>query len=189
MSARSKIRYSLTEAELLNFQMYTAGASAVVRQHLFVGRFVVPLICAGFAAYYAFGGGFVLAGAFLAVALLFTLGMPRAIKRRHQGHFKNHIREKCQGLLGVEMSLGIESEGLRSVGVDSAGLIPYRDIESLSELEAMFLIQLKQSFSMIVPKSCLSEPELRVFIQTIAEKCALPLRDHRHQLWSARSES
>ncbi|MGZ0656575.1 YcxB family protein [Coraliomargarita sp. W4R72] len=184
MSARSEIRYSLTEAELLNFQMYTAGASAAIRQHILVGRLVVPLICAGFAAYYAFGSGFVLAGAFLAVALLFALGMPQAIKRRHQRHFREHIREKCQSLLGAEMALIIESEGLRSTGTESDGLIPYSGIESLSELEAMFLIKLKQSFTMIVPKSCLSEPELRAFIELIAEKCALPLQDHRRELWA-----
>jgi hypothetical protein len=110
--------------------------------------------------------------------------MPGIIKKQHSRHFRSHIREKCQGLLAVEASLMIEDDGLRSKGQDSEGLIKYSGIESLTELEDLFLIKLKQSTTLIVPKSCLPDDEFRPFMECIAEKSALPLADHSDKPWA-----
>jgi len=184
MSHPTEIQYQITESDLLNFQMYSAGDSKAVRRRIRIGRIILPLICLLLAGLFWMDGDFSFALAFLIPGILFAVFMPGLIKRQHLRHFRNHIREKCQGMLAVEATLIIEDEGLRSKGRDGEGLLKYSGIESLAELEVLYLIKLKQSMTLIVPKSCLPENELRAFMECIAEKSALTLADHRNKPWA-----
>lgn len=184
MDAPNEINYSLTESDLLNFQMYSAGDSKAVRRRILIGRCLLPLICLLLAGLFWLDGDVAFALAFFVPGVLFALFMSRIIKQQHRRHFRNHIRDKCQGMLETEARLIIEDEGLRSIGPDSEGLIKYSGIESLAELEALFLIKLKQGLTLIIPKSCWPESELHVFIERIAAKSALMLQDHRNRSWS-----
>ncbi|MGB0744791.1 MAG: YcxB family protein [Opitutales bacterium] len=155
-----------------------------MQRRIVIGRVLLPLICLLLAGLFSLDGDWSLSLAFLIPGILFAVFMPCLIKAQHLRHFRNHIREKCQGLLAVEAALRIEEEGLRSKSQDGEGLIKYSGIESLVELEVLYLIKLKQSMTLIVPKSCLPENELRPFMERVAEKSALTLADHRDKPWA-----
>lgn len=123
MATSSEISYSLAEADMLNFQMYAAGDSKAVRRRILVGRVLLPVICVLLSALFGLDGDIELALAFLIPGVLFAVFMPCLIKAQHRRHFRNHIREKLQGMLHSEAKLIIEPEGLRSIGTDSEGVI------------------------------------------------------------------
>ncbi len=180
-----EICYSLTEDDLLNFQMYSAGESTAVKRRLMVGRFIVPVVCALLAGLFTLqgdDGGVALA--LLLLGVLFAVWMPSINKWQHQRHFKRHIREKCQGMLGAEASLRLEEGGMRSIAENSDGVIEYAGIESLGELDALFLIKLKQSLTILVPKERVRGDPVEAFIAALSEKAGLPVDDHRRKPWA-----
>lgn len=130
MPTPNEIDYSLTENDLLNFQMYSAGDSKAVQRRIAVGRYLLPAMCLVITIFFMLDSDPVVALAFFIAGLLLFAGMPCLIKWQHLRHFRNHMREKCQGLLAVEATLIIEDEGLRSKGQDSEGLLKYSGIES-----------------------------------------------------------
>lgn len=178
-----EIRYSLGENDLLNFQMYSAGESGSVRRRFKMTRFVVPVLFSAIGAWFWLTGGRAPAFAAWLVALVFMIWAPAIIRRQHIKHYRNHIREKCQGMLDTEATLCLESDGLRSQGEGSDGRIQFSAIESLAEVETLGLIKLKQGVTLLVPKASAGS-DYAAFMAALSERSGLAIEDHRAKRWA-----
>ncbi len=177
-----EIRYSLVESDVLNFQMYSAGSSRAVSRRKLVGRLILLLVPGLMGLVFWSDGDRALAMAFVVFGISAAMVLPWLIKKQHRKHFKNHIREKCQGMLGAEVTLRLEDSGLRSSGSDSDGVVKYAGIETLIELDALFLIRLKQGLTLIVPKSDVSG--VASFMEMLSERADLAVQDHCSYPWA-----
>jgi hypothetical protein len=163
--------------------MYFAGESQAVKRRLKVARFLVPVLCLLVGGLFWMTNDWPPAAAAWLVAVIFAIWSPTMIRWQHKRHFRNHIREKCQGMLNTEAVLRLEADGLRSQAESSDGIIKFTGIESLAEIEALYLIKLKQGLTILVPKATI-EGALNDFMFALAEQCALPIEDRTHQRWA-----
>jgi hypothetical protein len=180
----TEIRYKLSELDLLNFQMYTAGSSKQVARRRLFGRFLAPLLLCVFGLMLLSEGDGVVASVFFCFAVIFVVFMPALTKWRYRRHYLGHIREKCQGMLSTEATLRIDEDGLHSKTEDAESSLNFSGIESLAELKGLYLIKLKQSQTLLIPKGRMSGDILDTFMAALATQTNLRIEDHSALRWA-----
>tara|TARA_B110000037_G_C17094442_1_gene495379 strand:+ start:443 stop:937 length:495 start_codon:yes stop_codon:yes gene_type:complete len=105
------------------------------------------------------------------------------LRWKYRRHFKKHIAETKKGLIELEAILRIEDDTLYSETPESNGSIKYTALESLTELENLFLIKLKQAANLIIPKNKIPETELTTFMQSLSLKSDLTIEEKTTYKW------
>lgn len=178
-----EITYSLTEDDFLTFQMYSSGESKHQKKKRMRGRFLVPVMWSLIALYFFSSYDQVLGCVFLFFSVVWIVFYPAYSKWLHVRHFKSHIKENCRGKLDFEMVMRLEDEGLCSSGGDCEGTLRYSGIEELIELESLYLIRLKQSMALLLPRGRINKDHLEAFMREVSKRAGLPIKDHRTRHW------
>ncbi len=178
-----EINYSLTQSDLLEFQMFTSAQTKSHRSQRLRSTLWIILICGGAGGYVFSKGEETFSYYFFGTALLWLVFSKHFLKWRYERHFKKHIEETKQGMIGVEASLEMDDTGLISKSADGTGNIDYNGIESLTELRGIFLIKLKQSLTLCNPKAAVEQEQLESFVKTLSERTSIPVTDESNYRW------
>ena len=163
--------------------MYSSGESEYQKKKRMRGRFLVSVIWGLIALYFLLSQEHKTGAVLLFASLFWFFFYPAYSKWIHIRHFRNHIRENYQGKLGVEATLKLEEEGVYSSGEDGVGRLKYSGIDALVELESLYLLRLKQSMTLLLPKKRIEKIRLEAFIGEVSRRTGLNIKDHRAKRW------
>ncbi|MCH6258678.1 YcxB family protein [Puniceicoccaceae bacterium K14] len=175
------IRYSLSEEDYLEFQMYSSILLPSHQKQRF-RLLVLPCFLGVLLAFFAF----IRSEQTMAACLLFYCGLWFVFNKKFtrwyfQLQFKKQITKMTN--LGAEASIRIEQEGLHSDSLNYDGVMRFDTIESLTEIENLFLVKLESSNSIILPKNGIAEGDLDAFMQTLSQRTNRPITNDEGRSW------
>lgn len=149
-----KIRYTLTEEDFLQHQLYLASQSQRIRKKeqsawkwisfIFTALGVVLILSdTGYPA----GPLSVLFG------FITVLFYPAYVKRKYVDHYRNFIRENYQNRIGYPADFELKKDHLFLKDKTGEGKVNLDELEKLVETQHHFFLRLKSGVSIIFPLS------------------------------------
>ena len=178
-----EISYQLTKEDLLSLQMYFSGQSSSQKKTRFKRRIMVPIIWNILALYCLNNYLPNFAIALFILSLFWFIAYPAYSKYLHTRHFKKHIEENNQGLLNEQNSLKLEEEGIRSSSTSGVSLLKYSAVESLTEIETLYLLKLKTGQTLPLPKESIGIEILKPFMEELSKRSNLEILNHIGKSW------
>lgn len=147
------IRYSLSESDLLEYQLYVASKSEQIKKNRLRSRLVIPILYVIFSTIIISQGKVELGIGFLIAAILWFILYPLREKRRYMRHYKAFIQENLKHRIGETIELEISPEQYKTKETAAASVINTSETEIIVELKTTILIRLKGGKAFIIPKS------------------------------------
>ena len=157
MNNGMKLNYSLTNADFLEYQLYTSSKSRSQKRKRRNNRIVTPIL-------------FLLYGLFLSkkddnysallifgiIAALWLIFYPKYSQWRYKNHFKKHIEENYKNRIDKFVEICFDENSMNTKDLASESKINGSEIKELIETKNHFFIKLKSEISMIVPKHAIT---------------------------------
>lgn len=179
------VSYTINESDYLTHQLYNASHSERInkkRQRSRIFVLVIYLILAAF-FYYKDKLGLTVTFGVLAVGMYFYY--PIIERRRYRKHYEAYIKEHFKEGVDRDVTLELTTEYLLGRESDNESKIMTKEVKRISELKEVFLIQLTQGQTLIVPKRDLTNVDaLRNMLQEIAETVKAPFIDDSNWKWA-----
>ena len=148
-----KLKYSLTNDDFLEHQLYEASKSKRIKNNRFKTRITFPII------YVILGIAWLLINdrlffpitMFLLAALWF-LFYPIRSKKNHIKHYRNHIEETYKNRINKLVEIEFKEDYTYTKDSGSESKIKTSEIKTLIELKNHFFLKLKTDLSLIIPK-------------------------------------
>ena len=176
------IHYSLSESDLLEYQLYVASKSDQIKKNRFRSRVVIPILYVIFSTIIISQGKIELGIGFLIAAVLWFLIYPLREKRRYIRHYKAFIQENLKNRIGETIELEITPEQYKTKETSAVSVINTSETEIMVELKTTILIRLKGGKAFIIPKSEVNN--LDILTKTLTELASvLKVSFERNQNW------
>ncbi|MDD5092762.1 MAG: YcxB family protein [Dehalococcoidia bacterium] len=179
-----ELNFQVTKEDYLRFLMYSSGESSLQRGRRKRNRIIVTILLGAISAIGFSSGIIALGGTFSALTVLAYILHPRFTKWWYEKRYSKFINKTYREKIGKEAIFRLEEDGIYESGAGTEGKIEFSAVRSIVELENHFLIRLKQSASIILPKERLNKKILRRFIQEVSRRTGLPITDHTARRWS-----
>lgn len=150
-----KIEYTLTEEDILEYQLYTTSLSKPIHQKRLIARFGVPImyiLISIFFFFYNNNKDAILICVFLAALWLLFYPLYSKWKYKHSylKHIKKNYKDKLDHVdalkLGNNTYFYVKEQG-------KEGKVKTSDAEKLIELKNHFFLQMKKGGAIIIPKT------------------------------------
>lgn len=179
------VSYTINESDYLTHQLYNASRSERIkkkRQRSRIFVLVIYLILAAF-FYYKNKLGLTVTFGVLAVGMYFYY--PVIERRRYRKHYEAFIREHFKEGVDRNVTLELTQDYLLGTEGDNESKIKTKEIKRIAELQEVFLLQLTQGQTLIVPKRDIANIDaLRHMLQDIAAHVKAPYLEELHWKWS-----
>mgnify|MGYP000477646293 CR=1 FL=1 len=163
-----KLKYSLTNEDFLEHQLYIASKSKNIIKKRKRTRVIVPLVYLALALFFFFSKeNYISSIIFISIAVVWYLFYPIRSKKLHIKHYQNHITEHYKNRIGVESEIKITNDYI--FGIDNSGesKTKIEEVESLIELKNRFFLKLKKGLSLVIPKTAIDD--IMLFKNKISE--------------------
>jgi hypothetical protein len=147
------IQYSLSESDLLEYQLYVASQSNQIKKNRLRSRVVIPILYVMFSTLIISQGKVELGIGFLIAAILWFFLYPLREKKRYIRHYKSFIQENLKHRIGERIELVITHEQYNTKETAATSVINTSETEVIVELKSTILIRLKGGKAFIIPKS------------------------------------
>ncbi|MEP1488546.1 MAG: hypothetical protein ABJK28_08965 [Algibacter sp.] len=148
-----KLKYSLTNEDFLEHQLYIASKSKNVIKKRKRTRVIIPLIYLVIALSYFFSkGNYTVSLIFISISIIWYLFYPIRSKKLHIKHYQNHINENYKNRIHVESEIEITNDYIFGKEKTNESKTSIEEVESLIELKTRFFLKLKTGLSLIIPK-------------------------------------
>ncbi len=179
----SSIRYSLTETDYLEFQMYTTLLIPSHCQQRF-RTLLLPILLGALLGFFAFIRG----ETTMSACLLFYCGLWFIFNKKYTHwrftqHFKKQIHKMEGSNIGVEATLSLDATGLNSQELNLGGTAQFASIQSITEIKSLYLVNLENTNSIMIPKDGIISGELDAFIQTLSQQSTRPITNDSTRPW------
>lgn len=170
-----QITYAAQKEDFVTFQLYSANHSPLIIKRRKKSRIIVPIlyIFLGASAYalHMTNASIVL----LIVAVLWYLLYPVWEKGYYRRYFMKHTEEHYKNQFDKPVTTSIEFDVILSQEGENQSKISTKEIESISEIEYLFLIKLLGGVHIIIPKRNIkNEEQLRKHLNDIAQHLSIP---------------
>jgi hypothetical protein len=170
-----ELKYTLTENDYLQQQLYLASKSKLIKKQRKMAKFLILiillLICFLFYvnndlwfAYY-FGG--------LGIVCFFL--SPFLLRKSYQKSFAKYVQENFKNRIGIISTLLFKEDVLEAYSENiGSSEVKFSAFENISEIKDYFFIALKTGVSIMIPKSEVIDVEaVRSELKMITEKIGI----------------
>ncbi len=156
-----KIEYTLTEEDILEYQLYITSKSESIRKKRLISKFAVPalyVLLSIFFFFYDNNQNAILICVFLGA--LWLLIYPFYSKYKYKRSYLNHIKSKYIDKLDHVDALKLGNNNyFYIVEQGKEGKIKTSDADKLIELKNHFFLQMKKGGAIIIPKTYILNTE------------------------------
>lgn len=178
------VSYTINESDYLTHQLYNASRSERIRKKRNRNRMVVLAIYLILAVFFYIKDKSGLAVTFAALAVGMYFYYPAIERRRYRKHYEAFIREHFKEGVDRNVTLELTQEYLLGQEEDNESKIMTKEIKRISELKEVFLLQLTQGQTLIVPKRDISALDaLRDMLKDIANHVNAPYIEELDWKW------
>ena len=168
------IQFTLRESDLLEYQLYVASQTEIVRKRRLRTRLLIPIMYF-FLSFFGFlTNKAVMSIVFIVVAILWYFLYPIRDRKRHIKYYQQFIQEHFRERIGNKVELILSLESLETKEIASESKYALSEVEHIVELKTTILIRLKGNKAFILPKDQITQPnELNTILQQIAKKASV----------------
>jgi hypothetical protein len=176
-----KLSYQLAFEHYVEHQLFVASQSPAVRKKRQYSRFTMAVVYAilGFLML-RFSEDYFLTAVFFVIAVGWFFAYPYYSRQRYRKHYEKHIRDNYQNRVGVPVDMEIDQNTILAKDKSGESKIRTSEIKALVLLPGIFLIQLKNDTSFIIPKSYVADQEM---LKQEFENLGVPFEDASTWEW------
>lgn len=168
------IHFTLRESDLLEYQLYVASQSEIVKKRRVRTRLLIPIMYVSLAVFGFFTNRILMSVPFLIGAVLWYFLYPIRDRKRHIKYYQQFIQEHFRERIGNKVELILSLESLETKEIASESKYALSEVEHIVELKTTILIRLRGNKAFILPKDQITQPsELNTILQQIAEKASV----------------
>lgn len=147
------INYQLTNADFLEYQLYTSSKSELHKKRRFRSRIIIPILYLVLGIFFANQNGkFEIGIAFVLFGILWFVFYPMYSKWRYKNHFKKHVEENYKNRINKPVEIDFDENSVNAKDFTSESKINGTELKELIETHNHFFIKLTTDLSLIVPK-------------------------------------
>lgn len=168
------IHFTLRESDLLEYQLYVASQSEIVRKRRLRTRLLIPIMYVTLSIFGFITNKILLYIPFLIGAILWYVLYPIRDRKRHIKYYQQFIQEHLLERIGNKVELILTMESLETKEIGSESKYALSEVEQIVELKTTILVRLRGNKAFILPKDQITQPsELNSTLKQIAEKAGI----------------
>jgi len=153
-----KLEYSLNENDYLQYQLYTASKSKLIKKNRFRSRLIAPLALILFGLYNYINNpdkiGFII---YLLFAILWFFIHPLYSKFLYKRQYKRSIKENYQESVNKVSELSFNPNYILTKDYINESKINTKELGKLIEIKNYFFLTLNDKLSLVIPKNSISD--------------------------------
>ena len=154
-----KFTYHLNEQDILTHQLFILSQSKSFQKRRAKGSMFLLLLYMITGIFIWQRNGPVMAAIFYVIcAPLYFLYRKLEVKQ-YAKHIGNYVREQYKDAVKNDLVLEIDQEHITSSGGDHHQSMPWLELESITELENLYVLNFRNSNAIIFPKNNLQDKE------------------------------
>lgn len=167
-----ELKYSLTENDYLQQQLYLASKSNQINKQRKRARIAVPIILLVIVFLSYFNENLFEAYCSAGAGIVWFFLFPIYLKRYYQRVFKKYVNENFKDRAGIVLSIAFKENALEVVSENiGKSEFNFSSFKNISEIENYFFIDVKASGNIMIPKAKIDNVEaVKNKLKTIAEK-------------------
>lgn len=178
-----EIAYELTVDDLVEFQLYHAAHSPLIRKRLKISRFLGPTVLLVLAGCFLADADIALGGGVLAAAIVIFILMPRITRARYRTYYEKHYRENFDAS-GIGLNTHrIDDDGLHTGNESVSGVLKFDAILAIKHDDRQGMIRYKPGQTLVVPFRELGEETVMAYLQELSRRTGLEIQDQRGWKW------
>lgn len=152
-----QLKYTLTEADFLELQLFLAKESSAFRRSMQRNRWIIGAIFLVLFGLSAQVGNWSLASVYLVAALLVIIFFPFYLRWRYRRHYLGHIQEFYSERIGTPYEVELAPPVLVLRDAAAEGKVQLSELGNMFELPERFLIELPAGQYLNIPKSIIED--------------------------------
>ena len=174
--------YYIEENDFLDYQLYTASKSSLIRKKRLRNKVLVPVVYLAFGLLFIYLQNNITAVMFSAVGVLWFFLYPLWERNRYVSYYRKYIRENHKERFGRKVSIRFEKDYIYTHDNGNEGKISTYEIEEINDIPKLILLKLKTGQSLIIPKNKIAD--LNDLIAGLKEQAvALKVRFNTEPEW------
>lgn len=178
------IHYKINNDDVVTSMLYKASQSKRLQKHRNTNHFNVPVLLLVIAGCIFLWGNSLLAACLVIMAILWAVLYPSWEKKRFVSHYKAFSKELNPTSDYKATTMEIIEEFIHAQQNDTESKFQGGAIESISEIESLIIISLKDGNTIPIPKRDITDLEnLRTALKDISQKHNLPYHLEYNWKW------
>ncbi|UMY65369.1 MULTISPECIES: YcxB family protein [unclassified Flavobacterium] len=153
------IHYTLEENDFITYQLYVASVSKRMQAKRSRSKVRVSLIYLAGGLWLAVLGVLVMGTVFMTAAVGWFFLYPIWERRHYLRHYTAYVKEHFAPRVGKEISLEITDDFMYTKTATSESKVHTSEIEQLTEIPTLFILQLKGGQAFLLPKYKMADRE------------------------------
>lgn len=154
-----KFTYNLTEQDILTHQLFILSQSKSFQKRRAKGSMFLLLLYMITGIFIWQRNGPVMAAAFYVICLPLYFLYRKMEARQYHKHIGNYVREQYKDAVKNDLIIETDNDHITSSGGDHHQSMPWLELESITELENLYVLNFRNSNAIIFPKKNLQEKD------------------------------
>lgn len=176
------LEYSLDENDYLQYQLFIASQSPLIKRKRLKGRTIVPVMYIVFGIFLLSKALTIGAIAFFLFAIVWFLFYPLWDKRVYEKHYRKWLAENYKYRYNRSAIMEIEETYVQERDGENDSKISSAEISSVDEIPGAIYIRLKAGISVIIPAGQITE-ELRTGLKNLSVIWKVPYTENQQWKW------
>lgn len=170
-----ELKYTLTENDYLQQQLYMASKSKLVNNQRKKSRILVFMVLLGISLLFYMIGNTLIAYYLAGYGVICFFLYPIYLKFYYQRHYRKYVKENFKNRIGIISTLLFKEDILEAYSENiGSSEVKFSAFENISEIKDYFFIALKTGVSIMIPKSEIINIEaVRSELKMITEKIGI----------------
>lgn len=177
------ISYILREEDYLQFNLYVASNSKVVKRRRILSRYVVPAAYLIFALISFYVNAIIMGIIFLVFSILWVLLYPAYEVKKYVKAYKKYIQSNLSRSLNNQVELKVKDDFINLYDHTGEHKISIASLYELVELQSIFLLSFDVSKAIIIPKDQIDVSLVRQNLMDLSRTHKIPLIEKMDWKW------
>lgn len=145
------LKYSIGADDFLNFQLFTASESPVVKRRRLKSKLAFAILYIAFGLFFVVDSKWIYASTFFVLAILWFFLYPMREKRMYERNYKNFILENYRNRFDKEATMEITNESIQTKDGVNKGKASLNEVSEIIEMPTAIYIRLNSAQTFMLP--------------------------------------
>ncbi len=145
------LKYSIGADDFLNFQLFTASESPIVKRRRLKSKLAFAILYIAFGLFFVVDSRWIYASTFFVLAIAWFFFYPLREKRMYERNYKNFILENYRNRFDKEATMEITDEYIQTKDGVNKGKAALNEVSEFIEMPTALYIRLKSAQTFMLP--------------------------------------
>lgn len=169
-----ELNYSLTEADFLDFQIYTTAKNPVIEKQRKRGRIMVIVVCLIIGGLALLDGRSIMGWYFLVAGVVCYIFYPKYLNYFYKRLFRKNVANAYGKIVPLHIWIRFDEPNVIYLDRGKTSTFGIDKIQEIIELDAYYYLKLSEVEYIIIPKSGVSNnQEVKNYLEQLTEKYSI----------------